>query len=73
MGWTVPISLFASMTDTRMVLSVIASRSCWALIRPSLSVGRYVTWQPWRSRRFIVSSVALCSVRTVMRWLPFSW
>ena len=39
-GWTVPISLFASITETRMVLSVIASRSCCAEIRPNLSVGR---------------------------------
>jgi len=29
MGWTVPISLFASITETRMVFSVMASRSCW--------------------------------------------
>src|SRR6266404_440675 len=59
MGWTVPISLFASITETRMVFSVMASRSCLALMRPSLSVGRYVTSNPWRSSRFIVSSGAL--------------
>jgi multidrug efflux pump subunit AcrB len=73
MSLTVPISLLASMMLTRTVLSVMASRICSGETRPDLSVGRYVTWQPIRSSRFMVSSVALCSVRLVMKWLPFSW
>ena len=40
MGCTVPISLFANMMETRMVLSVIALRTCSGETRPSLSTSR---------------------------------
>jgi hypothetical protein len=39
-GFTVPISLLASMIDTTVVLSVIAARTDSGLTRPSLPTGR---------------------------------
>ena len=39
-GWTVPISLFAAITETRMVLSVIASSTAPGSTRPNSSTGR---------------------------------
>ncbi len=42
-GCSVPISLLAAMMETRIVLSVIASATCWAVTRPKRSTGKYVT------------------------------
>ena len=39
-GSSVPISLFAAMIETRIVLSVIASASAPGLTRPNSSTGR---------------------------------
>ncbi len=39
-GWSVPISLFAAMIETRIVLSVSAARICSACTWPYLSTGR---------------------------------
>ena len=59
----VPISLLASMMDTRIVLSVIALRSASGSTTPIASTGRYVTWaSPCFSSRRQGSSTARCSV-----------
>ena len=42
-GCTVPTSLLANMTDTRMVLSVMAARTCSGEMDPSCATSRYVT------------------------------
>src|SRR5450432_2908508 len=71
-GFTVPISLLASMIETRIVLSVMAARTDSAVTHPSAATGRYVTVKPSFSRRLQVSRTALCSVWAVMMWLPRS-
>ena len=65
MGWIVPISLFANMTEIRMVLSVMAALSVSTSTRPSRPTGRYVTSKPWRSRRLQTSKLARCSMVVV--------
>ena len=71
-GCSVPTSLLAAISDTRIVRSVIAAAS-WAMSTwPLPSTGSHVTSKPCASRFFIGSSTALCSVTAVIRWLPFS-
>jgi len=72
MGWTTPISLFASMMEARIVRSVSAFSTVDGSIRPLRGTSRYVTVQPCRSSRLHVSRTALCSVLSVTRWFPFS-
>ena len=65
MSWITPISLFTSMTDTRIVSGRIAA---FELLEVEQAVvlrrrGRS-TSKPWRSSSRIVSSTALCSVFT---------
>ncbi len=71
-GCTVPISLFASITLTRIVFSVMAFFTSAGSTRPSFATPRYVTSYPCLSRRLQVSRIALCSVTVVMMWLPLS-
>ena len=71
-GWTVPISLFAAMTETRMVSGVIAARSSSRSMKPSRSTPSHVTRQPSLFSRLNESSTDLCSVTTEIRWLPRS-
>ncbi len=71
-GCSTPISLFAAMIVTRIVLSVIAARNWSRSMSPSFFTGRYVTRKPSFSRRLQVSMTALCSVTAVMMWSPFS-
>ncbi|MNT37098.1 hypothetical protein D3C72_1732180 [compost metagenome] len=69
-GWITPISLFTSMTDTRMVSGRTAAASCSTVIRPLSCGSRYVASKPMRSSSRTVSSTDLCSVLTVMMCLP---
>src|SRR5437867_4445655 len=71
-SWIVPISLFASMTEIRIVLSVSACRIASTSTRPSGRTGTYVTSKPCRSRRLQTSRLARCSMAVVTMWLPFS-
>src|SRR2546427_7725481 len=72
MSWIVPISLFANMTEMRIVLSVIASRIASSSTKPSVRTGTYVISKPCRSRRLQTSRLARCSMTVVTMWLPFS-
>src|SRR3989442_1141731 len=72
MSWIVPISLFANMTEMRIVLSVIAFFTSSTSTRPFGCTGTYVTANPCRSSRLQVSSPARCSIAVVTMWLPFS-
>src|SRR6185369_2846636 len=72
MSWIVPISLFAYITEIRIVLSVSAWRIASSSTRPSGRTGTYVTSKPWRSRRLQTSRLARCSIAVVTMWLPFS-
>jgi hypothetical protein len=69
-SWTTPISLLASMMLTRIVLGVIASTTISGETVPSLAGRSSVTSKPSRWRRLAESRIALCSVSTVMMWLP---
>src|SRR3989441_9178659 len=71
-SWIVPISLLANITETRIVLSVIALTICSTSIRPSGCTGTYVTSEPCRSRRLATSRPARCSMTVVTMWFPFS-
>src|SRR6266404_5541604 len=71
-SWIVPISLFAYITEIRIVLSVSAWRIASSSTRPSGRTGTYVTSKPWRSRRLQTSRLARCSIAVVTMWLPFS-
>ena len=72
MSWIVPISLFANMTEIRIVLSVIAFLTSSTSTRPFGCTGTYVTASPCRSSRLQVSSPARCSIAVVTMWFPFS-
>ena len=65
-----PTSLFAAITDTRTVRSVIASAITIGEIHPCSSHGTMVTSQPSRANRLNGSSTALCSLAAVTRCLP---
>ena len=70
-GWSVPISLLAAITLTRIVLGVIAARSA---SRSTQAVGvdaEHASRRALRARAACTtSSTDLCSVATVMTWLP---
>ena len=70
MSGTVPISLFAAITDTATVDGVMASSSSPKSTMPCPSTGRRVTFFPARSICRTVSSTALCSVAHVTMWSP---
>src|SRR5687767_14235859 len=72
MSWIVPISLFANMTEIRMVRSVIALRIASTSMSPSGWTGTYDTLNPWRSSRLQTSRPARCSITVVTMWSPFS-
>ena len=55
---------------TTTVFGVIAAVTISGVTVPSLFGFRYVTSMPSRCRRLQVSSTLLCSVSTVMTWLP---
>ena len=75
-GWIAPISLLASMTETRIVSSRMASATCSSRMQPGPRVGRLarpaasVTSKPWRRSRSSGSSTEGCSVATLTMWLP---
>ena len=71
-SWITPVSLLAVMIETRMVSGRIAASSSARSTSPSVPTGSQVTSQPLRSRCLQVSMTALCSVTTVMMWLPLS-
>src|SRR5947207_3819025 len=71
-SWIVPISLFANITEIRIVLSVTALRTVSTSTRPSGCTGTYATSKPCRSSRLHTSSPARCSITVVTMWLPFS-
>jgi hypothetical protein len=66
-GWIVPISLFACITDTSAVSSVIASRSRWGDTMPDASTGSSVVRHPRRASALNVLSTASCSIAVVIR------
>jgi hypothetical protein len=71
MGWMVPTSLLASITETRMVLSVMAAR------RRSGSTTALVDVEVGDLEALLLQALAgvehaLCSIFVVMMWLPFS-
>src|SRR5262245_6509998 len=72
MSWMVPTSLFANMTEMRIVLSVSAARIASTSTSPSGRTGTCVTSKPWRSSRRQTSRLARCSMAVVTMWLPFS-
>src|SRR6266581_3437838 len=72
MSWIVPTSLFANMTEMRIVLSVIAWRIVSTSTSPSGWTGTYVISYPCRSSRLHTSRPARCSIAVVTMWLPFS-
>src|SRR5262245_61745502 len=71
-GWIVPISLLANMTERRMVFGVSAFSSSATSTRPSRPTGTYVTSKPCRSSRLPTSMLARCSMVVVTTWFPFS-
>ncbi len=69
-GYTVPSSLFTSMTETAAVSGRTASKTCSAVRLPFWSGARYVTSHPSRSSHLQHSSTALCSTAVVTMWFP---
>ena len=69
-GWMVPISLFANITEIRIVVGRIAAFKSSSFTFPSSSTSRYVTSNPLFSRYSAVWRIAWCSIFVVMIWLP---
>ena len=67
-GRTVPVSLFAHMTETSAVSWVTAARRSVRAMEPVPSTGRIVTRQPRRSRSWTSIRVEGCSTAVVTRW-----
>ncbi len=67
-GWIVPISLFASITDTRAVSRSITARSRSGSTTPVRSTGSSDVRQPRRARALQVLSTASCSMALAIRW-----
>ena len=70
MGWTVPISLLAQPTETRIVSSVMRARSFLTDTRPYRSIGRRVTRKPFFSRYLAMLRIEMCSASVMMTWSP---
>lgn len=70
MGFKVPTSLFACITDTNTVSSRIASFISSVDTAPSRPTGSTVTSKPSRSRRLAGSSTDLCSAALTIKCLP---
>ena len=74
MGWMVPISLLAYMTVTRQVSSVMASATCWGVMRPVSWTSSRVMVKPSFSSFCKVCRTAWCSKAVEMMWvLPRSF
>ena len=73
MGWTVPISLLAHWSETRMVSSVMRARSFLAVTRPCRSIGTRVTRKPCFSRYLAMLSTLMCSASLMITWSPLRW
>ena len=68
-GWTVPVSLFAVMTETSAVSGRSASATEPGSTRPTRSTGRSVRAKPsWASRYLSAWSTAWCSTGEATRW-----
>ena len=66
MGWIMPVSLFAYMTDTRTVSGRIADATASGLTRPSGSTGKRVFSKPSASRALTQLRTAGCSIAVVI-------
>ena len=66
-GWMVPISLFACITDTIAVSSANASLSASGSTIPVLETGSSVIRQPLRASALNVTSTASCSIAVAIR------
>jgi hypothetical protein len=72
-GWMVPISLLACITETSAVSRVMAAASAAGETMPLLSTMSNVEVQPRRVSAFTVFSTASCSILEVMMWrLPLA-
>ena len=69
-GWTVPISLLAHCSDTRIVSSVMRARSFLGDTRPCRSIGARVTRKPCFSRNLAMLSTLMCSASLMITWSP---
>ncbi len=70
MGCSVPISLLAHCTETRMVSSVMRARSFFGETRPYRSIGTRVTRNPFFSRYLAMLSTLMCSASLMITWSP---
>ena len=67
-GCSVPISLFACMTETSAVSSVMAASSAAGSTTPAAPTGRSVEVQPRLDSAFSVLRTASCSMAEATRW-----
>ena len=73
-GWMAPVSLFAAITETRIVSFRMASAKSFGSTNPSTSTGSVVSSKPSLFTRYSkVWRTAWCSTAEVMRWRPLAF